>query len=334
MEKSAEERSVPRATRVASVRKVPKPYLVTVALIGLAGLALGSAYAATQHTPAGVALALGAAGLLQLSAYASLAFPDLRRWWTPARLLLFAPWPFLIYSVPCGVIRPHALVALLALVSAAGFWFHFLPRARLTDLGFVALMAVPMLFNWFGVIYPSVARLPAALLGHLLWIQVGLTTVLNVRAIDPGFGFWPSNRHWRTGVLWYLAALPPLAIVVAWTGFARFVWPATWLQCAAAIATFLGILWVVALSEEFFFRGLLQQWFEDWSGSSAWAIVCASLLFGAAHLGYRHFPNWRFAVVAALSGVAYGMAYRMGGGIRAAMVAHALLVTSWRTFFR
>jgi len=325
---------VPHAARAASARKVPKPYLVTVALICLAGLALGPAYAATQHTPAGAAAAFGAAGLLQICAYASLAFPELRRWWTPARLLLFSPWPFLIYSVPCGVIRPHALVALLALVAVAAFWFHFLPSGRLIDLGFVVLMAVPMLFNWFVVIYPPVARLPAALLGHLLWIQVGLATVLNVRAIQTGFGFWPGKRHWRAGALWYLATLPALAIVVAWTRFAHFVWPATWLQYAAAFATFFGILWVVALSEEFFFRGLLQQWFEDWSGRPAVALLCASLLFGLAHLGYRQFPNWRFAVVAAVAGAAYGMAYRLGGGVRAAMVAHALLVTTWRTFFR
>ena len=335
MDNSVEKTSPPRAARTPSVAKVPKPYLITITIVCLAGLAFGSAYAATQHIPAGVAVALGAAGLLQLCAYASLAFPALLRLWTPARLLLFAPWPWLIYSIPCGVFRPHALVALLALAAVAAFWFHFLPRGRLTDLGFVALMAAPVLLNWFAAIYPPPEpKLPAALLGHLFWIQTGLATMLNVRGVDPDFGFWPAKRHWRTGLLWYLAALPPLGLAVAWTGFAHFVWPATWLQYAAAGATFFGILWVVALSEEFFFRALLQQWFEDWSGSAALALACASLLFGAAHLGYRHFPNWRFAIVAAVAGAAYGMAYRKGGGVRAAMVAHALLVTTWRTFLR
>ncbi len=30
---------------------------------------------------------------------------------------------------------------------------------------------------------------------------------------------------------------------------------------------FLGFLWVLALSEEFFFCGVLQQWIEDWTWS-------------------------------------------------------------------
>ena len=213
VDNSVEKTSPPRAALTPSVAKVPKPYLITITIVCLAGLAFGSAYAATQHIPAGVAVALGAAGLLQLCAYASLAFPALLRLWTPARLLLFAPWPWLIYSIPCGVFRPHALVALLALAAVAAFWFHFLPRGRLTDLGFVALMAAPVLLNWFAAIYPPPEpKLPAALLGHLFWIQTGLATMLNVRGVDPDFGFWPAKRHWRAGLFWYLAALPPLGI--------------------------------------------------------------------------------------------------------------------------
>ena len=34
-----------------------------------------------------------------------------------------------------------------------------------------------------------------------------------------------------------------------------------------ALLVFAGILWVVALSEEFFFRGLVQQWVRDSTGS-------------------------------------------------------------------
>ena len=40
------------------------------------------------------------------------------------------------------------------------------------------------------------------------------------------------------------------------------------------------------------------------------------------------------AVLAGVMGVFYGLAYRTGGGVRAAMVAHALVVTTWKTFFR
>ncbi len=59
-------------------------------------------------------------------------------------------------------------------------------------------------------------------------------------------------------------------------------------------------------------------------------MLFASLIFGAVHLPFRAFPNWRFALLAAAAGVAYGLAFRAARSIRAAMVAHALVVTTWR----
>jgi len=226
------------------------------------------------------------------------------------------------------------MVVLLALVALAAFWFHLLPRHPLTDLGFVAFMAAPILFHWFRPVYPDPApRLPGETLAHLMWIHVGLATILNVRRIDPDFGFWPSARHWRVGLVWFGAALPPLLALAYLTGFAQLALPAVWFKYAAACATFFGILWMVALSEEFFFRALLQEWIGAWAGSALAGLVCAALLFGAAHLGYRNFPNWRMALLACVLGAACGMAYRQAG-LRAAMVTHALLVTVWRTFLR
>jgi len=100
-----------------------------------------------------------------------------------------------------------------------------------------------------------------------------------------------------------------------------------------AIATFFGVLWVVALSEEFFFRGLLQQWTSKWMSSETAGLIVTSLLFGAVHLWFRPFPNWRLAVLAAIAGVFYGLAFQRARSIRASMVTHALVVTTWRVFF-
>jgi len=100
-----------------------------------------------------------------------------------------------------------------------------------------------------------------------------------------------------------------------------------------AVGIFFAVLWVLALGEEFFFRGLLQQWMTGWL-SSEWAgLLATSLLFGAVHLWFREFPNWRFAALAATAGVFYGLAFRQARSIRASMVTHALVVTTWRLFF-
>jgi len=90
---------------------------------------------------------------------------------------------------------------------------------------------------------------------------------------------------------------------------------------------------VVALAEEFFFRGFLQVLLAKRLRSETAGLVAASVLFGLAHLWFRSFPNWRFAIAAAVTGVFYGLAFLKAGSIRASMVTHALVVTTWRMFF-
>jgi membrane protease YdiL (CAAX protease family) len=90
---------------------------------------------------------------------------------------------------------------------------------------------------------------------------------------------------------------------------------------------------VTALSEEFAFRGLLQQWLAHWTGKPRLALAVASLLYGAAHLSVRSFPNWRVAVVTTVLGWFCGVAYQKTGSIRASMVTHALVATMGRTMF-
>jgi membrane protease YdiL (CAAX protease family) len=98
-------------------------------------------------------------------------------------------------------------------------------------------------------------------------------------------------------------------------------------------ATFVGMFWVVALSEEFFLRGVLQQWIEDWTASRAGALLLASAVFGLLHLWLGGFPNWKWALVAGVLGWFCGRARNQAGSIRASMVTHALVAATWRGFF-
>ena len=54
--------------------------------------------------------------------------------------------------------------------------------------------------------------------------------------------------------------------------------------------------------------------------------------FGSVHLWFKPFPNWRFAIMAALAGVFYGLAFQKEKSVRASAVTHALTVTVWRLF--
>ncbi len=170
-----------------------------------------------------------------------------------------------------------------------------------------------------------------------MWIRVGILALLVLREWEPGpFGFWPTMSEWRTGTLYFCAAILPLAALALGVHDARWA-PATgewWRVAGKAIGTFLGFLWVTTLGEELFFRGLIARALLDRLSSRMLAVVVSAVFFGAAHLWFRSFPDWRSAVVAGLLGVFCGHAYARTGSVRVAMVTHTLVITTWRMLFK
>jgi len=175
-----------------------------------------------------------------------------------------------------------------------------------------------------------------AILGQLMWIRLGLLAVLSLGGMeDAHLGFVPSPSEWRIGVQWYLCFLPVGLALGYLVRFARFQprhleW---WKFGLLLIGTFLAFLWVVGLAEEFFFRAFLQQLLAREAHSDAVGLALASLLFGLAHLSFGLFPNWRFAVLGGVAGLFYGIAFLKARSVRASMVTHALVITTWRMLF-
>jgi membrane protease YdiL (CAAX protease family) len=222
-------------------------------------------------------------------------------------------------------------VQLAALALALGLWYRILPFCALTDLGFLALVASVYVFKFFDPIYPIVFKIRLSFLGHLTLIHLGvLVLTLERRIHETGYGFWPNLRDWRTGAVNYLYFLPVGAVLALGLHAARAGGGApVWL----VPGIFFGMLWTVALSEEFLFRGVLQQWLEEWNCSRSAALALASLAFGVVHLWFRGFPNWRWALIAAALGWFCGRARNQAGNIRAGMVTHALVIATWMGFF-
>jgi membrane protease YdiL (CAAX protease family) len=245
--------------------------------------------------------------------------------------------PYCVYALPTHLFRPASLAAILALASVASFWYVFFPRRPTIDLAYVAVVAAVMLLYPFARIYGTpVPSLPLAILGSIMWTRLALFACLSLANMrPPGFGFLPQRREWAAGAFNFLLFLPVGALAGWLLKLVRFHPPRLdWrLTALIAVATFLGMLWVVALREEFFFRGLLQRWLARWLGNDWAALAVASVLFGLLHLPFRGFPNWRFALLATLAGVFYGRAYLTTRSVRAAMVTHALVNTVWRVFF-
>jgi membrane protease YdiL (CAAX protease family) len=305
----------------------------------------GFSYAYLQSISTSVALAIIPAFLIEAAFYLIPGFPAVRQSIQrslPQRTIAFllalsAILPYSVYSVPAGDFRWTSLALLALLASTVSFWYVWLPRNAIADIAFLALMAGVVIAKLFSVIYLSPAPgVRLEILGQLMWTRLGIMAILSIRRTEKiNFGFVPSRSEWGIGFrncLYFLPVGLPLALGI---GAVRFhpVDKQWWVAVPLAAATFLGMLWVVALAEEFFFRGLLQQWVSRWLASERAGLLIASLLFGFVHLPFRSFPNWKFAAVAALAGWFYGRAYLQSRSVRAAMVTHALVSTTMRILF-
>jgi len=281
-----------------------------------------------------------AAFLVEYPFYLVPAFPDLRERLSGVILPLYLAasvlLPYLVCYVPNGLFLWSGLVKLAALALALGLWYLVLPVTVFTDLAFLILVGALLLGSYFDGIYlDPYPKLKLAILGRLALFQITVLVLLVERRVqNTGYGFVPNWKEWRIGAVHYLYFLPVAACLALPIGAVRFAPPAPLWKTAGV---FLGFFFVVALFEEFVFRGVLQQWLEQWKWSRAASLLIASLAFGCAHLwftgGGRRFPNWRWALLAAVLGWFCGRARNQAGSIRAGVITHALVVATWREFF-
>lgn len=253
-----------------------------------------------------------------------------------ALLAASAVIPYLSEAPRTGTFRMPAFLMLAGAAMAASFWYVWIRPSLPWDLLFLAFLGAVYLKLFEHVYGQPAPHVPLAILGKLMWIRLGIFSIFSLRGIeDPGFGFVPSRSEWRIGFLYYLYFLPLGGALAYALRFAGFHAPGLewWKLALVMLATFLAILWVVALAEEFFFRAFLQRLLGRALGSETAALMAASAVFGAAHLPFRHFPNWPFAIVAGASGIFYGQAFLKARSVRASMITHALVVTTWRVFF-
>ncbi|HEY7390813.1 MAG TPA: CPBP family intramembrane glutamic endopeptidase [Bryobacteraceae bacterium] len=297
--------------------------------------AAGLLYAQFKHIPNRAALSALAGFLVEYPFYLLPAFSDVRKRLAgpqfPAALAVSMLLPYLACYAPYGHVAPIALLKLAALALVLGFCYRVLPANLATDLAFLVLLAAFLLSPFFETVYPPVVPgLPLAILGRIALFHAAAWVLIVQRGIsETGYGFIPSLREWRIGALHFLYFLPLAACVAIPMKMVRLAHPAPLWK---TIGIFLAFLWVVALFEEFLFRGALLGWLEQ-RAPRASALILTSVLFGCAHLWFRGFPNWRWALLAAILGWFCGRARNQAGSIRAGVVTHALTVAAWRGFF-
>jgi membrane protease YdiL (CAAX protease family) len=125
----------------------------------------------------------------------------------------------------------------------------------------------------------------------------------------------------------------PIALVLGlWLGFLHL--HPGWPHLLQLLGAFFFTFFFIAVPEELFFRGWLQNLLERRMGRYP-ALVLTAVLFGLSHFNKRavHF-NWRYVLLAALAGIFYGRAWRQQRRVGASAITHASVDTIWSLWLR
>src|SRR5579872_3188240 len=251
-------------------------------------------------------------------------------------------------AVPALLSIPYALVALsfgvlrwewLALYALLPVGLAFLldqarnvdakVRGNWRDFLVLAALGLAVDLRWLEPAWPH--GLAAA--GKILLLDAGIYGFLSVRQLDGvGFDLRLRLRDIAVGLREFLFYAPVAILLGLALGFLHF--HAQWPEPLRAIGAFVFTFVFIAIPEEVFFRGWLQNLLERRIGRSA-ALVLTAILFGLAHWNKRTISfNWRYVLLASLAGIFYGRAWRSQRRVGASSITHATVDTLWSLWFR
>jgi hypothetical protein len=181
--------------------------------------------------------------------------------------------------------------------------------------------------------------------GKMLLLDAGLYGFLAVRRLD-GVGFDLRLKLRDIGIglrefLFYTPIAIGLGLALSFIHF-HAGWPAPLRAVGAFVFTF----FFIAIPEELFFRGWIQNLLQRRMGPTA-ALFTTAILFGLSHWNKQTTGfNWRYVLLAAIAGIFYGRAWRgqahgqanvqgrAQGRVGASALTHATVDTLWSLWFR
>jgi len=197
------------------------------------------------------------------------------------------------------------------------------------DYAILIVLGLAVDLRWFERAWPA----HLAIFNKVLLLDAGIYGFVLLRQLDgTGFNLRLRIRDVSTG-LREAAFYTPIALAAGFgLGFlhAHAGWPGVMKMAGAWVFTF----FFIAVPEELFFRGWLQNLLERRMGRSA-ALLVTAALFGLAHFNKRTtFFNWRYVVLAAIAGVFYGRAWMRDRRVGASAVTHATVDAIWSLWLK
>ncbi len=257
--------------------------------------------------------------------------PSLLRLLCPAILCV----PYALVASSLSVLRWEwiALYALLPVAIAGLLWqarqADHAQRGDWRDFVVLGLLGLAVDLRWFERAWPQ----HLAVFNKMHLLDAGIYGFLLIRQLDGvGFDLRLRLRDVVTGLRefgWYA----PIAIALG-LGMGFLHVHAIWPRPAGLAAGFFFTFVFIAIPEELFFRGWMQNLVERRLGRTP-ALLVTAVLFGLSHFNKRAVLfNWRYVVLAALAGIFYGRAWRRDRRVGASAITHACVDTVWSQWLR
>lgn len=258
--------------------------------------------------------------------------------------------PYLVYALPRGELRAIYVLAFVSLPIALAAWLEFSPAhdgLNWRDAVALAAVWVPIEFALFRGAW---SHFGLSAMPKLLLMDAALYAFLVVRKLaDVGYELRPRGRDLAVGLReWALFA--PVAIglglALRFIHFGAYAPHPLPVAAGWTVVTFV----FVALPEELFFRGWLQNLLEKrlagnlphsktTGGSRPTraqrnALLVTAVLFGLSHFNKPLPFNWRYVLLATIAGIFYGRAWRDRRRLLCSSITHATVDVVWSLWFR
>jgi uncharacterized protein len=253
--------------------------------------------------------------------------------------VLFAV-PYAIFALPAHTFRWKIQVGFLSICLVGAALLEWARRQHGTtgggwqDLVVLAVLGLSVDLRAFESAwpYPGISGM-----SKLVLVDLALYGYLVIRQLEGiGYDLRPKLSDLRIGLREFLFFTP---IAVALGLSLHFLhWhrqlPPIWIPIGAWAFTFL----FIAVPEELFFRGLVQNLLERRWGTRV-SLAITSVLFGLSHFNKRLGTgvvgfNWRYVLLATIAGIFYGRAWLAKRRIMASAITHTTVDVTWGIWLR
>lgn len=242
--------------------------------------------------------------------------------------------PYIIYRAGSGTFNIVSFLKLIVIAAIPLCVYALIPphsqKLCWQDLIVLLVIALPAYSGWYHDIWSVPTYLDA--MARLFVVSSAGFAILSMRGLE-GTGYvWQLHPQDWVEAAKQLVFFSVIGIPLGF--FLRFIaWHPLDGGILQAAFSFIAIFIFIAVLEELFFRGVLQNLLEKTLANKYAARGIASALFGLSHI-YHGFPNWRYVIMAAIAGWFYGTAWHNRRSVVAASLVHAAVDTLWRQFFR